>query len=287
MTALIMTHSRELEAFLAEDVGLGDITTEAVITPGVRAEAEILVKASGILAGVSEASQIFTMLNCKVDLLKRDGDRIKKGERILRIGGPASSILRGERVALNLLMRMSGIATLTSQFVEVIRKVNPRVRISCTRKTAPGLRLLDKKAVQIGGGDTHRLRLDDCILIKDNHLRIIGSIEKAVRRARQKASFTKKVEVEVSSLVDAVRAVQAGADIIMLDNLSAQEVRKIVQSLRARKLREKVTIEASGGIKLDNVAKYAVTGVDVLSVGALTHSAKALDVSLEIVKTSR
>jgi len=278
---------RELEDYLAEDVGLGDITTEAVIAEGVRVDAEIVAKASGILAGITEASRIFIILDCKVKPLKKDGDHVRKGEKILQITGDASSVLRGERVTLNLIMRMSGIATLTGEFVELSRKINPQVRIACTRKTAPGLRLLDKKAVQLGGGDTHRFRLDDCVLIKDNHLRVVGSVEKAVRLARKHVSFTKMIEVEVSSLSDAVLAVNAGADIIMLDNLSPPQVQKIVRALSARKLREKVSIEASGKIGLENVAKYAGTGVDVLSVGALTHSAKALDVSLEITKISR
>ncbi len=282
-----MTPWRELEEYLAEDLGMGDITTEAVIPEGVRIEAEILAKASGTLAGVTEASHIFIILDCKVKPFKKDGEHVRKGEKILQITGEASSILRGERVALNLLMRMSGIATLTSQFVEVARKMNPQMKIACTRKTAPGLRLLDKKAVQLGGGDTHRLRLDDAILIKDNHLRIVGSVEKAVGRAKRHASFTKKIEVEVSNLADALEAVNAGADIILLDNLTPKDVRRIVQALRAKKLRDRVTIEASGGISFDNVAEYAGTGADVLSVGALTHSAKALDVSLEVVKTTR
>ncbi len=282
-----MTPWRELENYLAEDLGLGDLTTEAVISEGARIEAEILAEASGILAGVTEASRIFLILDCKVKPLKKDGERVRKGEKILEIKGEASNILRGERVALNILMRMSGIATLTRQFVDVARKVNQQVKIASTRKTAPGLRLLDKKAVQLGGGDTHRMRLDDAILIKDNHLRIVGSVEKAVSRAKRNASFTKRIEVEVSNLADALQAVDAGADIIMLDNLTPKEVRKIVQALRAKKLRDRVTLEASGGINLDNVAEYAGTGADVLSVGALTHSAKALDMSLEVVKSTR
>lgn len=282
-----MTSDRDLEAYLDEDIGLGDITTEAVITEGVRAEAVILAKARGIVAGISEASRLFSLLDCKVKPLKHDGERIRQGEKIIRISGPAASILRGERVALNLLMRMSGIATLTRQYVEIVEKSDPDVRIACTRKTAPGLRFLDKKAVRIGGGDTHRLRLDDCILIKDNHLRIVGSVEKAVRRARERVSFTKKIEVEISSLAGAMQAIQAGADIIMLDNLSPQEVGRIVRELKRRDLRGKVVIEASGGINLENAAKYASTGVDVLSVGALTHSPRALDMSLEVEKALR
>ncbi len=282
-----MVSSRQLEAFLEEDIGLGDITTEAVIQEGVQITAVIAAKASGILAGVTEASEIFRIPNCKVKLLRHDGEHVRRGERILQVTGDSSFILTRERVALNIIMRMSGIATLTSKFVEASKKIDPKVRIACTRKTAPGLRLLDKKAVQLGGGDTHRLRLDDCVLIKDNHLRVVGSVEKAVKLARKHVSFTKKIEVEVSNLSDAVQAVNAGADIIMLDNLSARQVRQIVRTLTARKLRDKVTIEASGGISLDNVAKYAGTGVDVLSVGALTHSAKALDMSLEITKINR
>jgi nicotinate-nucleotide pyrophosphorylase (carboxylating) len=282
-----MPPSSELEGYVAEDLGLGDITTEAVVPAGLQAEAVILAKAFGILAGLTEASEIFLASGCKVKLLKRDGGPVSKGERILQVTGNASVILSRERVALNLIMRMSGIATLTSQFVGISNKASPRVRIACTRKTAPGLRLLDKKAVQLGGGDTHRLRLDDCVLIKDNHLRIVGSVEKAVKLARKRVSFTKKIEVEVSNLSDAVQAVKAGADIIMLDNLSPQQVGRIVRELTATKLRDKVTIEASGGVSLENVAKYAQTGVDVLSVGALTHSAKALDVSLEITKVIR
>lgn len=282
-----MTSYHDLEAYLEEDVGLGDITTEAVVSEGVQIKAVILTKATGIVAGVSEAASLFSLLDCKVKPLKHDGERIRRGEKIFRISGPAASILRGERVALNLLMRMSGIATLTRQYVEAAEKINPDVRIACTRKTAPGLRFLDKKAVQIGGGDTHRLRLDDCILIKDNHLRIVGSVEKAVRRARERVSFTKKIEVEISSLAEAMQAIQAGADIIMLDNLSPREVGRIVRELKRRDLRGKVVIEASGGINLENAAKYASTGLDVLSVGALTHSPKALDMSLEVEKALR
>jgi nicotinate-nucleotide pyrophosphorylase (carboxylating) len=282
-----MVTSRQLEAFLDEDIGQGDITTEAVIPQGVQVEAVIVAKASGILAGVSEASEIFRITNCKVKLLKKNGEHVRKGERILQVTGDASAILTRERVALNIIMRMSGIATLTGKFVETSKKIDPKVTIACTRKTAPGLRRLDKKAVQLGGGDTHRLRLDDCVLIKDNHLRIVGSVEKAVWLARKSVSFTKKIEVEVSNLLEAKQAVNAGADLIMLDNLSPQQARKIVRELTAKKLRDKVTIEASGGINLDNVAEFARTGVDVLSVGALTHSAKAMDVSLEILNVSR
>lgn len=280
-----MPHLRELQDYVAEDLGFGDITTQAVVPAGVHAEAVILAKASGILAGVSEASEILLTSGCKVNILKRDGERVRNGERILQVTGEASSILSRERVVLNLIMRMSGIATLTSQFVEISKKINPRVRIASTRKTAPGLRSLDKKAVHLGGGDTHRMRLDDAILIKDNHLRIVGSVGEAVKRAKKRASFTKKIEVEVSTLADAVEAVEAEADIVLLDNLSPQELKKIVKALEAQKLRKGITIEASGGITLLNLSKYAKTGVDVLSVGALTHSVKAIDVSLEILRS--
>lgn len=286
-----MKNSPEMEArlneFLLEDLGLGDLTTDALISPETRAEAEVVVKSSGILAGLREASLLFSKLGCQVRELKRDGSRVKKGDRILRISGHAEAILKGERTALNLLTRMSGIATLTGEFVVAARKVSPEVRIASTRKTAPGLRLFDKRAVQLGGGDTHRLRLDDCVLIKDNHLRVVGNVGKAVKEAKRNASFTKKIEVEVSSFEGVLEAVKAGADIVMLDNLSPSEDRRIVQSLEREKLRDRVILEASGGITMENVASYARTGVDVLSVGALTHSARALDMSLEIVKVSK
>lgn len=281
-----MIEERRMLEFLAEDLGFGDVTTEALIPEEVKARAVILAKQVGVVAGIDEVNAIFRLFNLKVRTLITDGSKVEKpGTVVMEVEGPAKFILMCERVALNILMKMSGIATLTAKFVEKARKVNPKVLVACTRKTTPGFRYFEKKAVMIGGGDTHRFRLDDMVLIKDNHIRIIGSVGKAVKKAREKVSFSKKVEVEVSSLRDALEACEAGADIIMLDNMTPNEVKHIVDELEIRGLRKQVLIEVSGGVNLDNVQTYASAGVDVISVGVLTHSAPAIDMSLEVVET--
>ena len=180
-------------------------------------------------------------------------------------------------------MRMSGIATVTQSILSKIKKVNPRVRIACTRKTAPGLRYFDKKAVELGGGDTHRLRLDDCILIKDNHLRIAGSVKDAVKKVKEKVSFTKKIEVEVENINQAIEAAEAEVDIIMLDNMTTEEILSIRKEIDKKELKKRVLVEASGGITQKNVIEYAKTGVDIISMGSLTHSVKSINLNLEIV----
>ena len=268
---------------LAEDLGLGDITSELVVPEGAWAVAEIRAKEEGVLAGVEEACLAFELLGCRTLEAKRDGSRVKPGEVVMRVEGPARAVLAAERTALNFLMRMSGIATATAEMVELARAVNPRVRVAATRKTAPGMRYFDKKAVALGGGDTHRLRLDDCVLIKDNHIAIVGSVAEAVKRAREAVSFTKKIEVEVSTPEEALEAARAGADIVMLDNFSPEEVRRALELLEDAGLRSKVVVEASGRIRPENVADYARTGVDVISSGYLTHSAPALDFSMDVV----
>jgi nicotinate-nucleotide pyrophosphorylase (carboxylating) len=202
---------------------------------------------------------------------------------ILTARGPARGLLGVERTLLNLLSHMSGVATSTADLVTISNKESRgRVRIACTRKTLPGLRYFEKKAVEVGGGDTHRLRLDDAVLIKDNHLKLAGSITDAVRKAKKKTSFTKKIEVEVTTPDQAVEAAQAGADIVLLDNMTTKEVERSVSLLRAKSLRDRIVVEASGGIRKENLASYAKTGVDVISVGAITNSAPAIDMSLEI-----
>ncbi len=268
---------------LAEDLGLGDLTSELVVPEKAWAVAEIRAKEEGVLAGVEEACLAFELLGCRTLEARWDGSRVQPGDVVLRVEGPARALLAAERTALNFLIRMSGIATATARMVELAKTVNPRVRIAATRKTAPGLRFFDKKAVALGGGDTHRLRLDDCVLIKDNHIAIVGSVAEAVRRAREAVSFTKKVEVEVSTPEEAFEAARAGADIIMLDNFSPEETRKALELLEEAGLRSKVIVEVSGGIRPENVADYARTGVDVISSGYLTHSAPALDFSMEVV----
>lgn len=201
----------------------------------------------------------------------------------MEIEGDARSILTLERTVLNILMRMSGIATLTSRMVKKARKANPDIIVAGTRKTTPGLQFLEKEAIRLGGGDTHRYRLDDCVMIKDNHLSLVGDVEDAIEKARKYVSFTKKIEIEVENLKDALSAVKAGADIIMLDNMNPQEIKNILETFKTESLREKILIEVSGGIDLNNIAEYAETGVDVVSSGYITHSAESLDLSLEII----
>ena len=271
---------------LAEDIGMGDLTSELVVPEGAWAEAEVVAKEGGILAGVREARMAFELLGARVLEAMEDGAPIKPGDVVLRVEGPARALLAAERTALNFLMRMSGIATATAELLRRARRANPRVRVAATRKTAPGLRELDKRAVRLGGGDTHRLRLDDCVLIKDNHIAVVGSIEEAIRKAREGVSFTKKIEVEVSRPEEAVLAARAGADIVMLDNFTIGEVRRALELLERAGLRHKVLVEASGRITPDNVADYAGAGVDIISSGYITHSARSLDFSMRIVSSS-
>jgi len=273
----------KLKSFLKEDLGHGDVT-DLLVMDGTVIEAEIVAKESGVLAGLEEVKLLLEEFGLKTEKLKEDGDRLKKGEAILRVIGDARTILALERTVLNFLCRMSGIATLTAKLVEMVRKAGFKTIIACTRKTAPGLEYFDKKAVRIGGGDTHRLHLDDMILVKDNHIKVVGSVSEAIKRAKEKASFSKKIEVEVSNLAEALEAARVGADIIMLDNFTPAQIKETLLQLEKEGLRSKVLVEASGGINEDNVVEFASTGVDILSIGMLTHSAKALDLSLEVRK---
>jgi nicotinate-nucleotide pyrophosphorylase (carboxylating) len=213
-----------------------------------------------------------------------DGEQIKNGQILMKISGNAQTILSAERTILNLISRMSGIATTTRRLTEKLRKANATAKIAATRKTAPGLLYFDKKAVLIGGGDPHRLRLDDMILVKDNHIAIAGSVESAVKRAKQNAAFSKKIEVEVTSGTDALKAAEAGADIIMLDNFSPKQIREAIKALKKAGFFGKILLEISGGITEQNLLEYASTQVNIISLGALTHSVQALDVSLEITR---
>jgi len=272
----------QMRAFLMEDIGLGDITSEALIDEGQVAKARLFYREDGIAAGLEEVETLFRILGCDVTPLETDGNEVKAGEIIMEIEGPARSLLAGERTALNILGRMAGIATAVAEMVAEASKVSQQIRVASMRKTAPGLRELDKKAVALGGGDTHRFRLDDCVLIKDNHLALMPSVAEAVRTARDKVSFTKKIEVEVGTLEEAVEAAEAGADIIMLDNMPPEEIRRCLAHLAERGLREGRIYEASGGINPENVAEYAASGVDVMSMGFFTHSVRSLNVKLKI-----
>ncbi|MDI9618954.1 carboxylating nicotinate-nucleotide diphosphorylase [Methanothermobacter sp.] len=271
-----------LREMIRADVGFEDITTEALVERGTVAVADVIAGEDGIIAGVDVAGIIAAEFGIEIDRLKMDGDSVKAGERVIILEGEASDILKIERTMLNLMMRMSGIATLTRSMLERVRALNPDIRIAATRKTTPGLQWFEKQAVKIGGGDTHRFRLDDCAMIKDNHIAIAGSVGDAVRRVKEHVSFTKKVEVEVERPEDAVMAADAGADIILLDNMKPGDVRKALEELESAGIRDRVIVEASGGIKPENIDKYASTGVDVISMGFITTSANPLDLSLEI-----
>lgn len=274
----IMLREKLLE-FLEEDVGMGDITAETIAPIGQKVKAHIVAKEPCVIAGISETGTLFEMLQIKIGKSVKDGDEVKPGTVIMEIKGEARSILTAERTALNILMRMSGIATATRNLV----KKAAGIRIAATRKTAPGLRYFDKRAVEIGGGDTHRLRLDDMILIKDNHIAIAGGLEEAIRRAKSARSFTKKIEVETKSPEEALKAAQLGADIVMLDNMTLRKIKESIENLEKSGLRDRVLIEISGGVTEENITDSAEAKPDIISVGALTHSTKAVDMSLEIL----
>ena len=271
-----------LREFLKEDIGWGDITSEALIDDGQMAKGRLFFREDGVAAGLDEVATIFRILGCEVNAIMRDGSSVSRDQTLMEINGPAKALLGGERTALNILSRMGGIATTVSKIAAQVSKVNQSTKVAATRKTLPGFGELDKKAVVLGGGDTHRFRLDDCVLIKDNHLALLPSITEAVRAARSAVSFTKKIEVEIESLEGAVEAAEAGADIIMFDNMPPGEIRGCLARLSELGLREGRVYEASGGITPENVGEYAASGVDVISMGSLTHSVRALDVKLEI-----
>ena len=270
----------EIELFLREDTGDFDLFHDLLPDKSIRAR--IIVKQDGTLAGITEATQIFDYCGVSSSCKRNDGETVADGEIVLKLKGDARAVLQSERVALNFIGRMSGIATLTRQCVEMIAHAGAGtgVRVTSTRKTTPGFRKFEKKAVVIGGGDPHRFNLTDAVMIKENHIRLYG-METAYSYARG-VSFTKKVEIEVETAVDAIHAAKLGADIIMFDNMGADQIRGAVSELVEQGLRDSVLLEASGGITMDNLVTYAGTGVDMISMGALTHSSRWLDFSLEV-----
>ena len=273
----------EIIKMVYQDIGFEDLTTNALINPDTIVKAKIISREAGILSGVELSSSIFQEFSIKTIVRKFDGEGVVADDIIMEIEGDARTILSLERTVLNIIMRMSGISTITRKLVEIVRKVDNRIIVAGTRKTTPGLQFFEKEAIRLGGGDTHRFRLDDSILIKDNHIAIVGSVKTAIEKAKKYVSFTKKVEVEVESTGDALEAVISGADIVMLDNMYPNEVRNVVNVLGNKNLRNKILIEVSGGINPDNILDYAKTGVDVISTGYITHSARSLDMSLEIL----
>ena len=270
-----------IDSALAEDISQGDITSETLIPAQFMGKASLRAKAKGILAGIDIAGRVFQRVDpsLQIEFLTTDGTEIKAGDVIATVSGKVASILKAERTALNFLQRLSGTATLTAGYVAEVKGL-PTVILD-TRKTTPGLRIVEKYAVRVGGGQNHRLHLGDMILIKDNHLsalRTTGmSLKDIVAQAKKKAPPGIKVEVEVSTVPEALEAVAGGADIIMLDNMSPAEIRQVISQIP-----DHIKTEASGGITRDNISAVAQTGVDYISIGALTHSAPALDISLEL-----
>ncbi len=264
-----------IENALAEDIHTGDITTLAVAPRGRTAYAILKAKEDMVLAGIDVAARVFRILDPAVAFIPRfvDGDRIPAGDIIAEITGDTSLLLQGERVALNLLQRMCGVATLTARYVEKVR--GTKARVVDTRKTTPGLRILEKYAVRVGGGTNHRTGLYDGVLIKENHITAAGGLTEAVRRAKSYTPHTIKIEVETETLAQVAEALEAGADIIMLDNMDTSAMREAVALIAGRAL-----VEASGGVNLETIRGIAETGVDIISVGALTHSARAMDISM-------
>ncbi len=266
---------RIIQLALAEDIGTGDVTTVATIAEGTPARAQLVAKEDFLLAGIGVAARVFQLLEPAVafEPLIHDGQPVRQGEVLAWIKGEAAVLLQGERVALNLLQRMSGVATLTSRYVAEVE--GTQAVIVDTRKTTPGLRMLEKYAVRIGGGGNHRMALYDGVLIKENHIAAAGGIPPAVARARRKVPHTLKIEVEVRSQDEVAEALAAGADILLLDNMELDQLRAAVELVDGRAI-----TEASGGVNLDTVHLIAETGVDLISVGALTHSYRAVDISM-------
>ncbi len=262
---------------LEEDIGEGDITTEAVIPQDLKARAVLKAEEEGVLCGLRVAELVFRELDPNIEFkpLAKDGDGIKPGQKLAEIEGNARALLTGERVALNFLQRLSGVATTTKKFVEAVKPC--KAKILDTRKTTPGLRILEKYAVRCGGGENHRMGLYDMALIKDNHIMLAGSVKNALESARRKSKG--KVEIEVETLKQLGEALESRPDIIMLDNMPPEDMEKAVSMIKG-----KAKLEASGGINLSNLERVARTGVDFISIGGLTHSFKSLDITMEMTK---
>ncbi|GEN31597.1 nicotinate-nucleotide pyrophosphorylase (carboxylating) [Cerasibacillus quisquiliarum] len=268
---------QQLQAFLLEDIGEKDMTSQTIFSPNHQGEGLFIAKESGVIAGLTIIEETYRLLDSKVKIQDqvRDGDLVEKGDVLAKVSGPVTSILTGERVILNLLQRMSGIATLTKKSITALN--DSSIDICDTRKTTPGLRMFEKYAVTVGGGKNHRFGLYDAVMIKDNHIAFCGSITDAVKRVKEQLGHMVKVEVETETKEDVLEAVKAGVDVIMFDNCTPQQVKEF-----APYVPEHIVTEASGGITLESLPTYAHTGVDVISLGYLTHSVSALDISLVV-----
>lgn len=274
-----------LSNFLHEDIGSGDITTNSLDARNLNARAQIIAKSDNetVVAGLEEAIIIFDICGCTARSLIDDGSLVKKCQVILEIEGKAKDILKGERTALNLLMRMSGIATETRLLIKIVRDAGSAAEISSTRKTCPGLRIFDKKAVIIGGGTMHRQRLDDMALIKSNHVYISRSVACCIQELKEKCGSSIRIECEVTNTHDLITAIREGADVVMLDNFDPVAAKDAIDTITRMGLRERTKIEISGGVRFSNIKSYAEANPDRISVGYLTHSVKAADYSLKIV----
>ncbi|WP_291999151.1 carboxylating nicotinate-nucleotide diphosphorylase [Caldivirga sp.] len=265
-----------------EDAPLGDVTTEAIIGD-VEVKAVLMAKESGYACCILDLAEALKVLGLNANALKHDGEYFNPGESLMVLSGNARVILMIERSLLNVLSILLGVVKTTREIVEMVHRVNPRVKVAATRKTIPCLRPLIKKAVAVGGADTHRLSLSDAVLIKDNHIAIIGNVEEAVKMAKGKVTFMHKIEVEVSNAEDAVKAIKAGADAVLVDNVTPAQLKQIIGVLEALGLREKAIIEVSGGITPDNINEYAKANPDVISTSYITMKAKPVDISLEVI----
>lgn len=272
-----------LVRFLREDIGQGDLTSQYTVDEDLKSSSLIICKSEiAVVAGIDEAKIIFDICNCDSKALVNDGDIVKRGIRVMKINGNTRAILKAERTALNLIMRMSGIATDTKKFVDIVKTISKDIKVMGTRKTAPGLRYFDKKSIKLGGGHSHRNTLDELILIKDNHLAVTTSIQSAISNARLKAGKNMMIECEVSNTKSSVEAIKSGADIIMLDNFTPEMAQKTISYLRKSGLREKVLIEISGGVNISNIKDYALALPDMISIGSLTHSSNSIDFSMKM-----
>lgn len=272
-----------LVRFLREDIGQGDLTSQYTVDEDLKSSSLIICKSEiAVVAGLDEAKIIFDICNCDSKALVNDGDIVKRGIRVMKINGNTRAILKAERTALNLIMRMSGIATDTKKFVDIVKTVSKDIKVMGTRKTAPGLRYFDKKSIKLGGGHSHRNTLDELILIKDNHLAVTTSIQSAISNARLNAGKNMMIECEVSNTKSSVEAIKSGADIIMLDNFTPEMAQKTISYLRKSGLREKVLIEISGGVNISNIKDYALALPDMISIGSLTHSSNSIDFSMKM-----
>jgi nicotinate-nucleotide pyrophosphorylase (carboxylating) len=270
-----------LAGFLQEDVGAGDITSNNTIPKFCAAKAKIVCNShSAIVCGLEEASILFDICGCRSQILVDDGSKIKKGQVVMKVSGDARSILKAERTALNLIMRMSGIATET----RLTSNLANDATILATRKTAPGLRYFDKKAVVLGGGATHRMGLDAMVLIKDNHLALAGDVKKCITVAKKNVGSSIKVECEARNKEEALAAISAGGDVVMLDNFTPKQAQDMIRQLAKMGLRKRVKVELSGGINKKNIGQYARAKPDFISLGYITHSIRAIDFSLEVMK---